>query len=440
MMFQAGFARVDITPPLGTPMAGYFYVRYADGVLDPIELNAIAFRDGENIAVVVVADMLYVMENAATPIRKQIAEGTGLPLERVFVHGLHQHTSFRLGFRPGDPVNDGLNDTAYLDVLYRKFVDVAKMAVDDLADAQIGYAEQETEKQLSFVRRYWMKDGTLKSNPGWLNPDIVRPASEADNTVRLLRFRRAGKKDIALVNFWTHPDVIGGDKFSADWPGFVRRYTEQDLKDVHCILFNGPQGDTNHLDFSIPKDVWHDDRYGFSAMMGRTITDTVLKIWDKTEARKGGRIRGEVRTITVPTNTSGIEEMEKWKQIKADYDSGKNRHISQNDLGAMGRIASLENEMLFQTVPVSVLGVGDLAFVGFGGEAFTQYGWDAIQAAPGLTVIPMTLVNGGQGYLPSAQAFGEGGYEALSSRFTPVLQEKINAAVKDMLEAYQTSK
>ena len=209
---------------------------------------------------------------------------------------------------------------------------------------------------------------------------------------------------------------------------------------MHCILFNGPQGDTNHLDFSIPKSVWHDDRYGFSARMGRTITDTVLKIWDKTEARQGGLIWGEVQTVTVPTNTSGIEEMEKWKQRKADYDSGKNRNLSQNDLGAMGRISSLDNEMLFQKVPVSVLGVGDLAFVGFGGEAFTQYGWDAIQAAPGLTVIPMTLVNGGQGYLPSAQAFGEGGYEALSSRFTPVLQEKINAAVKDMLDAYQTSK
>lgn len=439
-MFQAGFARVDITPPLGTPMAGYFYARYADGVLDPLELNAVAFRDGEKTAVVVVADMLYVMENAATPIRNMIAEGTGLPVEQIFLHGLHQHTSFRLGSRPGgDLAKDRMIDSAYLDVLHRKFVDVAKMAIDDLADAEIGYAEQETEKQLSFVRRYWMKDGSLQSNPGWQRPDVVRPASDPDNTVRLLRFKRAGK-DIALVNFWTHPDVIGGDKFSADWPGFVRRYTEQDLKDVHCILFNGPQGDTNHLDFSIPKSVWHDDRYGFSAMMGRTITDTVLKIWDKTEARQGGLIWGEVQTVTVPTNTSGIEDMEKWKQIKADYDSGKNRHISQNDLGAMGRIASLDDEMLFQKVPVSVLGVGELAFVGFGGEAFTQYGWDAIKAAPGLTVIPMTLVNGGQGYLPSAQAFGEGGYEANSSRFTPVLQEKINAAVKDMLDKFQEEK
>ena len=47
-MLQAGFARVDVTPPLGNPLAGYFNRREADGVLDPIELNALAVSDGEN--------------------------------------------------------------------------------------------------------------------------------------------------------------------------------------------------------------------------------------------------------------------------------------------------------------------------------------------------------------------------------------------------------
>ena len=46
-MLQAGFARVDMTPPLGTPLAGYYEARYADGLLDPLELNALALCDGE---------------------------------------------------------------------------------------------------------------------------------------------------------------------------------------------------------------------------------------------------------------------------------------------------------------------------------------------------------------------------------------------------------
>ena len=40
-MLQAGFARVDITPPLGTYMAGYYHERQADGILDPLIANVL---------------------------------------------------------------------------------------------------------------------------------------------------------------------------------------------------------------------------------------------------------------------------------------------------------------------------------------------------------------------------------------------------------------
>ena len=57
-MLKAGFARVDMTPPLGTPLAGYYSQRLAQDVLDPLSLNAIAFSDGESTAVLITADML----------------------------------------------------------------------------------------------------------------------------------------------------------------------------------------------------------------------------------------------------------------------------------------------------------------------------------------------------------------------------------------------
>ena len=41
---QAGFARVNVTPPLGIPMRGYMFQRLADGVLDELEINALALR------------------------------------------------------------------------------------------------------------------------------------------------------------------------------------------------------------------------------------------------------------------------------------------------------------------------------------------------------------------------------------------------------------
>ena len=45
-MLKAGFSRLDVTPPLGSYVAGYFVARYAKGVLDPIYLNALAMTDG----------------------------------------------------------------------------------------------------------------------------------------------------------------------------------------------------------------------------------------------------------------------------------------------------------------------------------------------------------------------------------------------------------
>ena len=50
---RVGVAAVDITPPLGIPMAGYYHARGADGVLDPLYSKAMVIEsDGERVALV----------------------------------------------------------------------------------------------------------------------------------------------------------------------------------------------------------------------------------------------------------------------------------------------------------------------------------------------------------------------------------------------------
>ena len=93
-MLKAGFARVDVTPPLGTYMAGYFKARHSRGVLDPIELNAIALSDGAATSLLITADFLCIDRTHADAIRKAIAADTGVPAEHVMLTALHQHTSF----------------------------------------------------------------------------------------------------------------------------------------------------------------------------------------------------------------------------------------------------------------------------------------------------------------------------------------------------------
>ena len=55
---KAGFARAEITPPLGVPIAGYFVPRRATGVLDPLEASCLALSDGASTALLLALDLL----------------------------------------------------------------------------------------------------------------------------------------------------------------------------------------------------------------------------------------------------------------------------------------------------------------------------------------------------------------------------------------------
>ena len=442
-MFKVGYARVDVTPPLGTFLSGYFEARYADGVLDPIELVAIAMNDGEESSVIITADFLGMRNEYADGFRKKITERTGVAEDHIMISCLHQHTSIALRKAPNNNVVD---DAEYMDLLTRKFCDVAQMAISDMSEATFGVAEQRVANDLSFVRRYLLKDGKVKTNPNapQYKDIIVGPAEQSDNNVRLVRFNREGKKDIALVNFSTHPDVIGGRKYSADWPGFVRRFVEKDIENTCCMLLNGCQGDTNHINFMIPKmeDRFPKGRYYLhSEYMGRTIADTVIDIWDKTTPMENYKLGGEMTTVYNKTRTDGEEFFDEcWDVYEARAlrnDLTVDTSVSGINMAECYRIVKIRTEApLYQKVKVTALRLGDMAFVGFGGEPFTHYGTAIRENFPGKFIIAACCTNGYQGYLPTAKAFEQGGYEAISSPFSPNLEVDCVAAASEMIKKF----
>ena len=176
-MIKAGFARLDVTPPLGTELAGYFEKRYAKGVLDPVELNALAFGNGEDTALLIACDFTGMNYSCGKELRARIAHRTGVAAERVMLCTLHQHTSFRVGdFMHAVPA---MKDDSFLNVLYRKFEDVAQMAVEDMSTALLGSAGKEAVEPLSFTRRYRLEDGTVATNP---SSKHARPVARCDRS------------------------------------------------------------------------------------------------------------------------------------------------------------------------------------------------------------------------------------------------------------------
>ena len=272
---------------------------------------------------IIAADFLGITKQYCDEIAKRITEKTGVPEGCIMLSSLHQHTSVVL--RPATPHT--LNDTAYMDIVYRKFTDVAVMAIADMKDAELSYAAEETAKPIAFIRRYYMKDGSVATNPGKRLDEIVRPRDDADNTVRLLRFKREGANDIAFVNFNTHPDVIGGELLSADWPGFVRIYVEKEHDGVSCMVLNGVQGDSNHYDFiGIARGAAKMEKgYAHSDYMGRTIADTVAKLWDATVAFSTDSVAGDKIVVLNKTRTDGFEEYDTAKKLLVEL--SKKRQI-----------------------------------------------------------------------------------------------------------------
>ena len=442
-MLKAGFARVDVTPSFGTNLAGYFEARLAEGILDPIQLNAIAMGNDEETVLIITSDFLGIRENYATPIREKIAARTGISADHIMVTALHQHTSICLR---GGPDNNVIEDHDYLQMLYRKFCDVAQMALSDMSDATMNYAEEMCETELSFVRRYIMQDGVLRTNPDTKKYGTpVCHSEDSDNTVRLVKFVREGKPTIALVNFSTHPDVIGGTKFSADWPGFVRRFVEAEHEDTLCMLLNGCQGDTNHINFMLPTK---EERfpmgkgYPHAEYMGRHIANTVNAIWDKTAEMAEQSVGAGITTVYNKTRTDKEEFFDEcwdfYQKRAIGHDYSLTKTASGIAMAEAYRVVKIRTEApLYQKIPVTVLRVGEIGFVGFGGEPFTHYATAVRENFPGKTVIAACCANGYQGYLPTAKAFEQGGYEAISSPFSPNLEADCVAAATDLLKGME---
>ena len=431
-MLKAGFARVDITPPLGAELSGYFYTRYAKGVLDPLQINAVAVSNGTDTVVLMAIDFIGINLEYMDRIRSLVSERVGIPAEHVLIAALHQHTSCCLHSDKNRIA--ALTDGAYISVLLRKFGDAAQMAMDDLKEAVMSTAAREVAEPIAFVRRYFTADGGVATNPS-SKLVLTGRCDEADNTMRLVCFARKDAKDIAIVNFSTHPDVIGGDYMSADWPGFTRRFVEADNPDVSCLFFTGCQGDSNHYDFFKPKEQrLKGERYEHSCYMGRTVADAVKAAWDSTREATGDAISGQLTMVYNRTNTVDIEKYDEYKAWYDDYEAGKLEsapHIT--ELAYAQRIIGLRTSPIFRPIPLTLLSVGNVVFAGFGGEAFTAYGQATRDLAPDKFVMCSVCTNGYEGYFPTEKAFAQGGYESKSSFFTPTLEKELLEAMEAML-------
>ena len=443
--FKVGFSRIDITPDIGLNIAGYFVERIADGVLDRLYANAVAFElDGEK-AVMISLDNLGIKRGSVYEFRKRISEECNLPVSGVFISCTHTHTA--------PQANSGINESAnnkakeYVSFLSNRCVDAALAAFADLKNAKMGFGKG-FAPGIAFVRRFRMADGSIKTNPGVNNPDIVAPIGDVDESVSVLRFDRENSDTVVLVSFGCHPDVVGGCKYSADWPGFVRSTVEKVLDGTKCIFFNGAEGDINHVNvhptggFLNGTFMDFDDvsrGYDHARYMGRVITGGVLQAFDKVQYVDVDSISALNRVINVPSNKPTAEELPEAHRINDLHVAGRDSELPYSGMmlttvvAEAGRMVRLENAPDAFDMTLTGIRIGNIAIMGIPGEPFLGIGKGIKETEGYEMIIPVACANGYEGYFPMRDSYDEGGYEARSSNFRAGVAEFIISEGKILL-------
>jgi len=439
---QAGFARVNVTPMMGIPMRGYFKVRLAEGVLDDLEINALALACGETKLLLMTLDACAVNTPDANVFLQSISEATGVPVEAIAIHATHSHTAGSIGLTDENPLT-----REYSEFLNKRFVDAATFALKDLKPAKMGWAVSKAPN-IAFVRRFRMKDGKVRTNPGVGNPDILHPIGDVDERVNVLRFEREGAETIVLANFGCHPDVVGGNLISADWPAMYRRRLEKSLDNVKTLFFNGAQGDVNHVNVNAKggdfNDTFHDfddvDRgYGHSRHMGNVVAGAVMQVYDKVNYTDVDSLRYVKKITNLPSNMPKPEDMPLAHKYNDLHKAGRDDLIPFEAMelttvvAEAGRMVRLEHGPEFFPFGLSAFAIGNVAMVGIPGEPFNGIGIGIKSAEGWDMVMPCCLTNGSEGYFPMQDSYDEGGYEARSSRFKAGTAELIIEEGKKLL-------
>ena len=313
--FQAGLATMDITPPLGMPMAGYYHERGADGVLDPLFCKAMVIEFEGQRAAFVALDIISVTRAITDLARATIEQTAGVKGDHVMISATHAHTGPELADRSQRGSDMGGQKQLAIDYtegLPKRIADTVRLAARRLQPGRLSAAKGRCEN-LAYNRRYYMRDGTVGWNPGKLNPDIVMSAGPNDPEVGLLYVEQPNatgpmQSVATYVNFAMHPDTCGGSKFSADWPGALSRLLASNHGPNHFTLVaNGTCGNLNNFDFfwkwpnSMPSE-----QNRIAAILGASIFQAYKEL--KPVAAGALRARSEMIELALPEITPAQAE------------------------------------------------------------------------------------------------------------------------------------
>ena len=415
-----GTAENDITPPIGTELAGYFNKRVSDGLIHPLMAKAAVFGEGDDRCCLIVCDIITMTAMIRDKVREIINAETGIKPERIMISATHTHT--------GPEIRDGSKVTSvnieYREGLPRRIADAAIKAANSMKPAYLCIGT-EHEEGLAFNRRFRMSNGTEQFGPK-SDGDVhyVDSAGPTDPTFGALVFKETfeSKPFLVICNYSVHIDVTTGTKISADFPAVMTNTLRAVYgPELVVIYVQGACGNINHvpylLDLPYPKSgVWK------SEQMGRAFAGKAMNIIEKAAPSETVKVDTVSEVLDVPMFPKSDPVFKaRLAASKAKANPGESekalieRAATYDDTGTTPRL-------------VQTMRIGDAAFCGAPGEYFVEWGLEIKKWSPFKYTFIAELCNDAVGYIPTYEAFMRGGYEAtpvVSVRSTPALGQMI---------------
>jgi len=428
--FKAGFARVDITPAAGCQIPGGFSKNLAEGVHDPLYVEAAVLMSGGVELAIAGVDALFTPDDIVGEARELAESSCGVPGPNILIGASHTHN--------GGPTTDCLGsdrDPAYCHRLAEAIAKAVAAARAGAVDAQLG-AGVGHEDSVSFNRRFKMKDETEKTHPGRMNPDIVEPAGPMDPDVAVIAVENLqGELLGCIVNHALHGTVIGGSKLSADWIGYMRQTIRGGIgRDIGVVFLNGACGDVTQVDNRNPRPPEFGEAW--ARRIGMTLGAEALKVIARMEYSADVPLAVTAESLDLPIRDLAESD----EALVARETPASGLGSAQNDAylreAALVRARKAESPMAH--VEVQAMHIGPAAIATNPTEFFCALGLAIKNGSPWKPTLVAELANGYAGYAPTKEAFQGGGYEvrtARSSFLAPGTGEEMAATAVRLLKA-----
>ena len=384
--FRAAVVKVDISPTTPQWLMGYG-PRKSTGVRDRIFHRIAALDDGHTQTFIVASDLCLfsptVYDDVAATLKKEL----GLEPRQLWWTVTHSHSAPEVG-PPGmyDVLLKGRSDHPwdrdYCEFVKAQLVEGIKQARTQLAPARLATGAGFSRANIN--RRARDADGKISLG---LNPD-----GPADRQIGLIRLERADGTLLGLIaNYAMHGTVLAATmlQVSGDGPGVVSAYVEEKLG-APMLYINGAAGNLAPI---------------------YTVQDLAKAHLGEFRVLLGDRILEANRTLG-----PGAADVSLWLGETSIATPRRDGLGWSDELKAYG--AKSDGGVDLVRVPVRVLRVNDAVLWGSPVELFCEIALRVRADSPFRHNFFFGYSNGWLGYLPTAQAFREGGYEPRTSPFS----------------------